>query len=139
MNGKIRALLGVLTALSLLLGAYALGMTRQRLTPAQNHLVTASAMPQPPPAPVMTPVAARAFADLQALARRDFSALRLQPDSFRGTDQWSGHHMLHWVTFEYEGREVRLYHLTDKKHPEHRHTATWSPNEAYPTHWEPVQ
>jgi hypothetical protein len=141
MNSKFPVFLGITTILTLLAGAYALGATRHR-TKAQDQVTAPAATKhnaEPNTDLAVGRVTALALADMQNVARREFGSFRLQPDSLGSTDHWSRDHLLHWVTIEHDGREIRLYHVTEKAHPEHRHTATWSSHEPYPTRWQPVQ
>jgi hypothetical protein len=108
-------------------------MNRAERVPAPE-----AALHEVAPDPAATRFAVRALADMQDVARRDFGAFRLQPGSLGSSEHWSRHHLLHWVTLEHEGREVRLYHLTEKEHPAHRHVAAWTSHEPYPTAWERV-
>ncbi|HEX8170644.1 MAG TPA: hypothetical protein VF824_08905 [Thermoanaerobaculia bacterium] len=134
MTRKSRIFLGITTVLTLLAAAFALGTTRQR-TEVMDHLT--------PPTithtdPVISDMDARALADMQTLARREFGQFRIRQNSFGSSELYSPDHLLHWMTIEHHGYEIYLYHLTEKARPEVRHTAVWSTHEPFATPWQPV-
>ena len=148
MKRHFRILLTVLAVTTVTLGfAFAISSMHSPLVVAETEHGRhgATAHPQtfgkhdPAPAAPDHHIRNQARVDMQSHAHRRLGHVIVRHESLGGTTHFSHQFELHWLDVEHDGNVVRLYHATDRQHPQHRFVWMWHSGAPHPTAWEEVR
>lgn len=144
MKRHSKTLLTLMIGISVTWAAFAIGSSYGHSADAQSgHDGLDAAVPpqhfREPSPPAHSHNAHRALAEMNEHGRRHLDDFHVRPGTFGGSGEWSHEWDLHWiVVVERDGRTIRIYHATQKDHPENRFLLLWDEHEIEPSRWERI-